>query len=101
MGKYANRYWEIGEKNKFGKECYLLHFTEFIDDEVILGFVQDEEDENSYVYTSKLLGVEDDIITAEDVEDAKEIFESMIVNHLESEISDLQMTIDKFEEKEE
>ena len=40
-----SKYWEIGDKNKFGKECYKLHFTQFYDDEIVAGFVQDEEDE--------------------------------------------------------
>ena len=29
-----SKYWETGEKNKFGKECYKLHFMQFYDDEV-------------------------------------------------------------------
>ena len=48
-----SKYWETGEKNKFGKECYKLHFTQFYDDEVVAGFVQDEEDDNMFIYTSK------------------------------------------------
>ena len=31
-----SKYWETGEKNKFGKECYKLHFTQFYDDEVVV-----------------------------------------------------------------
>lgn len=98
MNKYANRYWEVGEKNKFGKESYLLHFTEFFDDEVILGFVQDEEDEDSYVYTSKLMNVEYDIVNADNIEEAKEMLESMIIDYLEEQISCIEETIKKFNE---
>ena len=27
------KYWETGEKNKFGKECYKLHFSQFYEEE--------------------------------------------------------------------
>lgn len=32
------KYWETGEKNDFGKECYRLHFSQFYeeDDENVL-----------------------------------------------------------------
>ena len=45
-----SKYWEIGDKNKFGKKCYKLHFTQFYDDEVVAGFVQDEET-TMYLFT--------------------------------------------------
>lgn len=97
MGKeYENRYWEVGEKNDFGKECYKLHFTEFYDDEVILGFVQDEVDNDTYIYVSELLNVENDVITADSVEDAKEQFEEMVIDHIEEEISCLENKLAKF-----
>ena len=32
------KYWETGEKNDFGKECYKLHFSQFY-----------EEDDEKYV----------------------------------------------------
>ena len=38
-GVDMSKYWEVGEKNKFGKECYRLHFTQFYDDEIVAGFV--------------------------------------------------------------
>jgi len=28
----VKKYWEIGEKNKFGKECYKLHFSQFYEE---------------------------------------------------------------------
>ena len=43
------KYWETGEKNDFGKECYKLHFSQFYEEDdknVVAGFVQDETDEN-------------------------------------------------------
>lgn len=41
------KYWETGEKNDFGKECYKLHFSQFYeedDENVVADFVQDETD---------------------------------------------------------
>lgn len=97
MNKYANRHWKIGEKNKFGKESYLLHFIEFYENEIILGFVQDEKEEDVFIYSSNFMNVEDDAITADNVEDAKEIFETMIVDYINNQISDLEEKIEKFE----
>ena len=57
------KYWETGEKNDFGKECYRLHFSQFYeedDENVVAGFVQDETDENIFIYVSKELNVEYD-----------------------------------------
>ena len=34
------KYWETGEKNDFGKECYKLHFSQFYEED-------DEKDKNS------------------------------------------------------
>lgn len=70
-----NKYWEVGEKNKFGKECYKLHFSQFYEEEnenVVAGFVQDETDENVYIYVSEELNVEYDTIIADSIEDAKQ-----------------------------
>ena len=85
-----SKYWEIGEKNKFGKECYKLHFTQFYDDEVVAGFVQDEEDDNVFIYTSKEMNVEYDTIIADSIEDAKEQIEEMLVEHWNDEINYLE-----------
>ena len=27
------KYWETGEKNDFGKECYKLHFSQFYEED--------------------------------------------------------------------
>lgn len=48
------KYWEIGEKNKFGIECYKLHLKLPYGDEkdkVVAGFVQDENN-NKYICVS-------------------------------------------------
>lgn len=97
--KYKNRYWEVGEKNDFGKECYKLHFTEFYDDEVILGFVKDEVDTDTYIYASELLKVENDVVTAKSVENAKVRFEEMVIDYIEEEISCLESKLEKFREE--
>ena len=61
--QYENRYWECSEeKNKFGERAHKLHFTEFYDDKVILGFVKDTEATDTYLYTSEFLNVEYDSI---------------------------------------
>ncbi|MCD7996481.1 MAG: hypothetical protein LUH21_04525 [Clostridiales bacterium] len=97
--EYVNRYWEVGEKNKYGKECYKLHFTEYYDDEIILGFVQDEVDADTYIYVSEFLNVENDVITADSAEDAKKQFEDMIIEYIEDEISRFESMLEKFKEE--
>lgn len=99
MKTYANRHWETGEKNIFEKECYLLHFNQFNEkDEPILGFVQDEKNEKEYIYSSEILNVEYDTITADSVEEAKEILEKKIVEHFNEKILELEETVRKFNE---
>lgn len=44
------KYWEIGEKNGFGIECYKLHLKlPYGDEKVIAAFVQDENNNNKYI----------------------------------------------------
>lgn len=57
--KHENRYWLVNDN------VYELHFTQFYDDEVILKFIQDKEDLESYIYVSDLLKVEHDEILAD------------------------------------
>lgn len=79
------KYWETGEKNDFGKECYRLHFSQFYeedDENVVAGFVQDETDENIFIYVSKELNVEYDTLFADSIEDAKHQIEDMLIDHL-------------------
>ena len=47
------KYWEIGEKNRFGIECYKLHLKlPYGDEKVIAAFVQDENNNNKYICVS-------------------------------------------------
>ena len=66
---------------------------------MILGFVKDNIDTDTYIYVSELLNVENDVITAESVEDAKEQFEDMIIEYIEDEISRLESMLEKFREE--
>jgi hypothetical protein len=98
-----NKYWEVGEKNKFGKECYKLHFSQFYEEEnenVVAGFVQDETDENVYIYVSEELNVEYDTIIADSIEDAKQQIEDMLVEHWKDEIDYLENRIKAFQDDE-
>lgn len=45
------------------------------------------------------MNVENDVITAESVEDAKEQFEDMIIEYIEDEISRLESMLEKFREE--
>lgn len=98
-----NKYWEVGEKNKFGKECYKLHFSQFYEEEnenVVAGFVQDETDENVYIYVSEELNVEYDTIIADSIEDAKQQIEDILVEHWKDEIDYLENRIKAFQDEE-
>lgn len=98
-----NKYWEVGEKNKFDKECYKLHFSQFYEEEnenVVVGFVQDETDENVYIYVSEELNVEYDTIIADSIEDAKQQIEDMLVEHWKDEIDYLENRIKAFQDDE-
>jgi hypothetical protein len=98
-----NKYWEVGEKNEFGKECYKLHFSQFYEEEnenVVAGFVQDETDENVYIYVSEELNVEYDTIIADSIEDAKQQIEDMLVEHWKDEIDYFENRIKAFQDGE-
>lgn len=98
-----NKYWEVGEKNKFGKECYKLHFSQFYEEEnenVVARFVQDETNENVYLYVSEELNVEYDTIIADSIEDAKQQIEDMLVEHWKDEIDYLENRIKAFQDDE-
>lgn len=75
-----------------------MHFTQFYDDEVVAGFVQDEEDDDTFIYTSKEMNVEYDTIIADSVEDAKNHIEEMLVEHWNDEINYLENRISSFQE---
>ena len=98
-----NKYWEVGEKNEFGKECYKLHFSQFYEEEnenVVAGFVQDETDDNVYIYVSEELNVVYDTIIADSIEDAKQQIEDMLVEHWKDEIDYLENRIKAFQDDE-
>lgn len=90
--EYLNRYWLKND------EVYELHFTQFYDDEIILKFIQDKEDSESYIYVSDLLNVEHDEILAGSIEDAMEEFEDMVKDHIIDQINYYYEMLDKFNE---
>ena len=58
------KYWEIGEKNRFGIECYKLHLKlPYGDEKVIAAFVQDENNNNKYICVSNELNIDYDTFT--------------------------------------
>lgn len=91
--EYENRYWLEND------ELYELHYTRFCDDEIILKFIQDKNDSESYIYVSELLNVEHDEEFAESIEDAMEQFEYMVVDHIQEQISYYEEMLDKFQEE--
>jgi predicted RNase H-like HicB family nuclease len=98
MGKaYENRYWEIEEFE--GMIVGKLHFTQHYDDEIIVAFQQDSEDETCYWYVSDFLKVEQDFIFADSTDEAMEELESKIMEHIEDEICSLERVRDKFNEE--
>lgn len=64
------------------------------------GFVQDETDENVYIYVSEELNVEYDTIIADSIEDAKQQIEDMLVEHWKDEIDYLENRIKAFQDDE-
>lgn len=98
-----SKYWKVGKKNCFDKKCYYLYFSQFYeenDKNIVASFVQDETDENVYIYTSKELNVEYDTIIADSVEDAKQQIEDMLVEHWEDELDYFQSRIKAFQNDE-
>lgn len=97
------KYWEVGEKNDFGKEHYKLHFSQFYEEDnenIVADFVQDETDDNVYFYTSKELNVECDIIIANSVKDTKQQIEDMLIEHWNDEITYFNDRINAFKDDE-
>lgn len=94
---YENRHWEIDKVDNVlvGK----LHFTQYYDDDVILSFTQDKDDEEMFWYTSDFLKVEIDCIAMVSPDEAMEEFESMIIDHIEDEIATLEDMKEKFNEE--
>lgn len=96
--KYANRHWEQNEINKHGNPIYELHFIEYYDDEEILRFVKDKDDDDVWMYSSSILNIENDTIIADNIEDAMKEFEEMIIEHIQEDISDLEERLKRFTE---
>ena len=67
---------------------------------VVAGFVQDETDDNVYIYVSEELNVEYDTIIADSIEDAKQQIEDMLVEHWKDEIDYLENRIKAFQDDE-
>ena len=96
------KYWEIGEKNKFGIECYKLHLKlPYGDEKVIAAFVQDENNNNKYICVSNELNIDYDTFIADSVENAKKQVEGMLLDHWKEQIVYLEDCIDLLQNKEE
>lgn len=94
------KYWKTGEKNILGKECYKLYLSQFGDDgNMLAGFVQDNTDENIFIFTSEELGVGYGILSADSVEDAKHQIEEMLIDHWNEEIDCLENKIKSFQDR--
>lgn len=96
------KYWEIGEKNGFGIECYKLHLKlPYGDEKVIAAFVQDENNNNKYICVSNELNIDYDTFIADSVENAKKQVEGMLLDHWKEQIVYLEDCIDLLQNKEE
>lgn len=93
--KYRYKYWLTKGK------VHELHFVQFYEDKVVLRFEQDENDADIFWYTSELLNVEHDCKMVDDIHEAMEDFEDMIVQHFKDEINYLQELIEQFNEEDE
>ena len=91
---HKNRYWEIDETS--GVLVGKLHFKQFYEDEVILSFMQDEHDDTTFWYASDMLEVEDDLVCANDPDEAMAQFEQMVIEHIEDEINGLEEMKERF-----
>jgi len=94
---FENRHWEIEDYN--GMLVGTLHFTQHYEDEVILAFQQDKDDEETFWYYSNLLQVEHDCIFAETPDEVMEELESKIIEYIEDEICSLEDMREKFNEE--
>lgn len=92
--------WKV-KKNEFGEEWHELRFSSFYedDDEVIASFVQDEMDDKVFYYISEELSVDDDLLWADSIDDAKQQIEEMLIEHWKDEIEYLEGRLKEFQEK--
>ena len=94
--EHENWYWEVEEihDSLVGR----LHFTQFYDDEVILEWQQNNNEKDSFYYTSKLLKVEHDSIyvKSESPDEAMEEFVDMIEYHIQDQVYFYEDMLEKF-----
>lgn len=88
-----NKYWH--EENG----VYELHFTHFYNDEVIIKFVQDKDDPETFWFVSDFLNVESDCINTDSIEDAKEEFEEKVEEYIEDQIAYYEEMLERFKEE--
>lgn len=88
--------WIETKKNGYGKQCYELFFTEFYDDVMLAGVVQDHKDDSTYIYVSPELNVEYETLEATSIEHAQQQIEGILIEHWEDEIARLECKVQKF-----
>ena len=96
MKEHENWYWEVED---FGDALVgRLHFKEYYDDEVILEWQLNKGEDDEFNYTSTFLNIEQDILFADNPDEAMEEFIDMIEQHIEDEICCLENKLEKFRE---
>ena len=96
MSEHENWYWEVED---FGDALVgRLHFTEFYDDEIILEWQLNKDCDDEFNYTSTFLNVEQDVLFADNPNDAMEEFIDRIEEHIKEEICQLEDQLEKFKE---
>lgn len=96
MKEHENWYWEV--------ECFgdalvgRLHFKEYYDDKIILEWQLNKGEDDEFNYTSTFLGIEQDVLFADNPDEAMEEFIDMIEQHIEDEIYYLENKLEKFRE---
>lgn len=96
MQEHENWYWEVED---FGNALVgKLHFTEFYDDEIILDWQLNKGCDDEFNYASTFLGVEQDILFADNPDTAMEEFIDRIEERIEEDICRLENQLEKFKE---
>ena len=96
MSEHKNWHWEVED---FGDALVgRLHFKEFYDDEVILEWQLNKGEDDEFNYTSTFLNVEQDILFADNPDNAMEEFIDRIEQYLYEEIERLEDKLEKFRE---
>ncbi len=89
-----NKHWVHADN-----DVYELHFTHFYDDKAILKFAEDKDEDETFVYVSDLLKVEEAYLYADSIEEAKEEFEEKVIEHIEDQIAYYEEILEKFKEE--